>query len=76
MNRRILFSLFAALVVAVSASDMHASVFGRQCPRRSACTKPVKPMAGQRDNTGTWSVLPTKLSDYGKWPPYYQEAGR
>ncbi|GEM_PF-5611466 len=78
MNRHIVLSLFGALAVAVSASDMHAGVFRQQCPRRPACAcaRPVKPMAGHREGVGTWSVFPTRLSDYGKWPPYYQEAGR
>jgi len=76
MKRRILLSLFVALALTTSGSDIYASAFRWRCHRRPACTNPVKPMARQRESAGTWSVLPTRLSDYGKWPPYYHEAGR
>jgi len=76
MNRRILLPLFIAFAVATSASDIYAGAFRWRCPRRPACAEPVKPTAGQRERAGTWSVLPLRSSDYGKWPPYYYGPGR
>jgi hypothetical protein len=77
MNRSILFSLLAASVVVISASDLQASVFRRQCHREPACVKRIKQASNTEHPSRTWSTFPTWTwglgNHYGEWPPYYHK---
>jgi hypothetical protein len=54
-------SVSSEVVVAKSSNATSIPTPTVQCP--------VEMRAARR--TGDWSVLPTKFSDYGKFPPYY-----
>jgi hypothetical protein len=77
MNRVILFSLLAALVVVIGASHLHAGVSRWQCHRRPAC---VKQTTNAEHPSRTWSTFPTRTWDLGKhhgeWPQYHHKYDR
>jgi len=77
MNRSILLSLLAALVVVISASDLPAGVFRRHCHRKPACVKRVKQAPNTKHLSRAWSTFPTWKwglgNHYGELPTYYHK---
>ena len=83
MNRGILFSLVAALVVVISVSDLQAGIFRRQYHRTPVCVrrvKRVKQVFATRPPSATWGTFPARAWDlgnhFGEWPPYYHKSKR
>lgn len=88
MSRRTIHSTFAVLLMIFAAhlSPAQAVLFQRSRPSQAAVRHPAEPADRRESHTHipawgephrqapsrSWSTLPQRLSDYGKWPPYYR----
>lgn len=66
MKRSLLYSLVAMLVVVISASDLYAGRFRRQCRRKPTC---VRQVCTASQPSLTRNTFPPG-NNAGKWYPY------